>query len=64
MSSTLQAPRLRVEDHEREQTTHRISELPMLTICTEPGCNTIVFGGGTCVRHDSAETLRQRRAPA
>jgi hypothetical protein len=32
-----------------------IETFPMLRICSAAGCSRVVFGGGTCIDHDSAE---------
>lgn len=35
-----------------DRTSRFVSGVSMLSICTAPGCTTIVFGRGTCVEHD------------
>ena len=37
---------------EVDWTTRAISGVSMLSICTAPGCTTIIFGRGTCVAHE------------
>jgi hypothetical protein len=37
-----------------------VANFPMLSVCSEPGCRTVVFGSGTCVEHDAVPIVDRR----